>query len=232
MTGMAAGDPAEGDWWVVKINAEWHSKHRMPEKPTLDQRVEWHFQHARHCGCRPLHGQILEEMKKRYLGTHREFWVYFNRDDHRALGLWAADCAEHVLHYFEDLYPLDTRPREAIRTLREWADTGIFGMPVIRGASLGAHAAAREVREGDDAARFAARAAGQAVATAHVPTHGLGPAIYAIKAVAAANPAQKGAAMHEERDWQLRRLPPNLREWVESELNKRQRAIPPTGHRP
>jgi hypothetical protein len=43
-------------------------------------------------------------------------------------------------------------------------------MPVIRGASLAAHSAAREVNQEDVAARFAARAAGQAVATAHVPT--------------------------------------------------------------
>ena len=34
--------------------------------------------------------------------------------DHRALALWAADCAERVLPYFEELYPGDDRPRKAI----------------------------------------------------------------------------------------------------------------------
>ena len=34
------------------INAEWHRAHRMPEDPTLEQRLEWHHEHARHCDCR------------------------------------------------------------------------------------------------------------------------------------------------------------------------------------
>ncbi|NMB56559.1 hypothetical protein GYA19_01305 [Candidatus Beckwithbacteria bacterium] len=48
-----------------KINAKWHLSHKMPKNPTLDQRVEWHVQHAKHCFCRPLGGKILEEIKKR-----------------------------------------------------------------------------------------------------------------------------------------------------------------------
>jgi hypothetical protein len=209
----------------VKINAEWHSKHKMPENPTLDQRVKWHLEHARHCSCRRLEGKILEEIKKRYLGTHQEFWIFFNRDDHKNLALWAADCAEHVLPLFEGKYPQDSRPRNAIRTLREWVNTGEFSMPVIRGASLAAHAAAREIKEGDSAARFAARAAGQAVATAHVPTHALGSALYAIKAVAAAHPADVQAAVAQEREWQYQQLPEKLREWVVSELKQKQRGF-------
>ena len=34
--------------------------------------------------------------------------------DHHLLALWAADCAEHVLHYFERARPGDERPRRAI----------------------------------------------------------------------------------------------------------------------
>ncbi len=208
-------------------NAEWHLKNRMPKNPTLDQRVKWHIKHARNCSCSSLDEDILKELKKRYINTHQEFWIFFNRNDHKALALWAADCAEHLLPFFEEDYPEDTRPREAIRTLRAWVITGKFSMPVIRGASLAAHAAAREVREGDNAARFAARAAGQAVATAHVPTHALGAALYAIKVVAATNPKDIIAAIDEERDWQLRRLPANLREWVESEIKQKQQAFLP-----
>lgn len=47
------------------INAEWHKKNKMPKNPSLDQRVEWYVKHAKHCQCRPLHGSILEEIKKR-----------------------------------------------------------------------------------------------------------------------------------------------------------------------
>jgi hypothetical protein len=79
-------------------------------------------------------------------------------------------------------------------------------MAVIRKASLASHAAAREVGE-DSPARSAARAAGQAVATAHVPTHSIGGSIYALQAIhRAANPADADAAVAKERDWQYQHL--------------------------
>jgi hypothetical protein len=59
----------------------------------------------------------------------------------------------------------DDRPRKAIEACRLWADTGVFKMADIGGASLAAHAAARGAKE-NDAAFFAAHAAGQSVATA------------------------------------------------------------------
>ena len=40
--------------------------------------------------------------------------------DHHLLALWAADCAEHVLHFFEELRPNDKRPRRAIELARAW----------------------------------------------------------------------------------------------------------------
>jgi hypothetical protein len=126
--------------------------------------------------------------------------------DHKTSALWAIDCTERVLPYFEGKYPEDRRPRNAIETLQIWINTGVFKMAVIRKASLASHAAAREVGE-DNAARSAARAAGQAVATAHVPTHSIGAAIYALQAVyRAANPFDADAVVAKERDWQYRHL--------------------------
>ena len=209
-----------------KINAEWHAKHKMPQNPTTDQRTKWHIEHARHCGCRPISGKILLEVEKRYLNTHQEFWIYFTREDHAALAHWAAECAEHVLPYFEKQYPQDGRPRQAIQVLQEWINSGKFSMAVIRGASLAAHAAAREVKNGNLAASFAARATGQAVATAHVPTHAMGSALYAIKAVALAHQADMQTAASEEREWQLHRLPERLRNWVLTQLGKNERLLP------
>jgi hypothetical protein len=134
--------------------------------------------------------------------------------DHRTLAIWAVDCAGRVLHYFEEKYPEDPRPRNALETCRAWINTGVFKMAVIRGASLAAHAAARDA--GEDSAdcpaeqsveRSAARAAGHAVATAHVPTHSIGAANYALQAVyRAAGSADPGAAVAVERDWQYRHL--------------------------
>jgi hypothetical protein len=200
-------------------NVAWHSKHKMPDNPTLDQRAKWYIEHARNCLCTPIRG-IPEEVKQRYMGTHQEFWLFYNRNDHKALALWAADCAERVLPLFEDSYPQDTRPRDAIRTLREWVRTGKFSMPVIRKASLSAHAAAKEVQANDKAASLAAHAAGQAVGTAHVVTHAFGSALYTVKAVAATNLADPKTAIAEERDWQTSRLPEYLRAWVDSHMEQ------------
>ena len=145
--------------------------------------------------------------------------------EHKALALWAAECAEHVLPFFEEAHPANRRPLEATEVLRTWIRTGLFKMAVIRTASLAAHAAAREAGE-DSPARYAARAAGQAVATAHVPAHALGAALYAQKAVAAASPLDGRAAAAKEREWQLSRLPGDLREWVDSGLKQKERLLP------
>src|SRR5688572_30874341 len=40
--------------------------------------------------------------------------------DHQLLALWAATCAEHVLHLFESTQPSDLRPRQAIAQARAW----------------------------------------------------------------------------------------------------------------
>jgi hypothetical protein len=128
------------------------------------------------------------------------------KTDQKTLALWAIECAERVMPYFEEKYPEDQRACQAIKTLKTWIDTGEFKMAVIRKASLDSHSAARDVGE-DSPARSAARAAGQAVAIAHVPTHAYGPAIYGQQAVhRAAEPADANAAAAKERDWQYLRL--------------------------
>ena len=137
----------------------------------------------------------------------------YSREDQRSLATWAADCAERVLPFFEKAYPKDDRPRKAIEACRTWVRTGAFKMAVVRGASLTAHAAAREAK-GNDAACFAARAAGQAVATAHVPQHAFGSAYYALRAIAAADSAHADVKVAKEHNWQARHIPKNLRQEV------------------
>ena len=207
-------------------NTEWHLKHKLPKNPTLDQRVKWHMEHARRCPCPSKDEDIMEELKKRYLGKHQDFWIFYTINDQKALGLWAAECAEHLLPYFEEKYPEDTRPQDAIKTLWEWVHTGKFSMPVIRGASLAAHAAAKKVHKKDKAAKFAAHAAGQAVATAHVPTHAMGPVLYSIQLVAALSPTDVKAAVAREREWQTQHLLENLWPWVDSWVEKTQPLLP------
>ena len=136
-------------------------------------------------------------------------------DRHRQLAIWAADCAERVLALFEESHPLDDRPRHAIETARVWA-AGEVSVGVARTAAVAAHAAARDAP--DVAAREAARAAGHAVATAHMADHSLGPAWYAVRAVRASAGVE---AAERERAWQLEHLPPSIRELVLSTLKTR-----------
>ena len=139
------------------------------------------------------------------LAKHKgEFLELVAKTDQKTLAMWAIDCAERVLPYFEEKFPEDPRPRQAIEILQEWIHTGVFKMAVIRKASLSSHAAARDVGE-DSPARSAARAAGQAVATAHVPTHSIGAAIYALQAIHRASDLSD-AAIAKERDWQIQHL--------------------------
>src|SRR5918993_2547638 len=131
--------------------------------------------------------------------------------DHRLLALWAATCAEHVLHLFESVQPSDPRPRQAIEQTRAWT-RGEITMSQARAAAGFANAAARELR---GAARHAAYAAGQAAAVAHVAAHELGAAAYAIKAARAAAPDGEGESIgRRECRWQREQLPDAIRELV------------------
>ena len=105
-------------------------------------------------------------------------------DDHHLLAVWAADCAQHVLHHFEQARPGDDRPRRAIELGRAWA-RGRDHVGEARTAAGHANAAARDL---SGAARHAAYAAGQAAAVGHVAAHELGAAAYAIRAARAASP--------------------------------------------
>lgn len=131
--------------------------------------------------------------------------------DHRLLALWAATCAEHVLHLFESARPHDPRPRAAIEHVRAWS-RGEVKMMQARAAGGHAMAAARELR---GAPRHAAFAAGQAAVVAHVAAHELGAAAYAIKAACAAAPdGDVEAVRRRECEWQRAQLPEPIRELV------------------
>src|SRR4051794_15033972 len=123
---------------------------------------------------------------------------------HHLLALWAADCAEHVLHHFERATHDDHRPRAAIAAARGWVRGELRMMDAKRAAGA-SNAAAREV---SGAAKLAALAAGQAAVVAHVAAHDLGAAAYAIRAARdAAPPHEADAVAWDECRWQRDRLP-------------------------
>lgn len=72
--------------------------------------------------------------------------------DHHLLAIWAADCAEHVLHHFEQVRPGDDRPRRA---------RGGAGTRAGRGGQAGVPLAARTVAGCDPRAGAGRPAAAQ-----------------------------------------------------------------------
>jgi hypothetical protein len=144
---------------------------------------------------------------RRFVAAHRGGPL--SKESHRLLARWAAACAERVLPLFAADHQ-DDRPLRAIEVAISWSD-GSATVGQAQKAAVAAHAAARAAP--NPAAVAAARAAGHAAATAHAADHCLGPALYAVKAVAAAGRDPGG-----EREWQLAQLPPDLRELVVSAL--------------
>ncbi|HET7339549.1 MAG TPA: hypothetical protein VFK22_08370 [Candidatus Dormibacteraeota bacterium] len=153
---------------------------------------------------------ILPKERDRRLVTIRRGGTLTD-SDHQLLALWAASCAEHVLHLFEAVEPDDPRPRQAIECARAWA-RGEIKMSEARASAGHANAAARDLT---GAPRHAAHAAGQAAAVAHVAAHDLGAAAYAIKAARAAAAKGEGERAGQlECRWQRAQLPEPIRELV------------------
>lgn len=140
--------------------------------------------------------------------------------EHRLLAVWAVDCAQHVLHLFEQTQPRDDRPRRAIEQARAWA-RGEISIAQARTAAFAAHSAAREAF---GAPKEAARSAAHAVAVAHVAAHELGAAAYAIRAARAATPEdEREKAGRLECQWQHAQLPIEIRKLVLDDQRLRNR---------
>ncbi len=134
----------------------------------------------------------------------------------RAIGGWAADCAERALSVFETRAGSDSRPRAAIEGIREFAGGG-KRTARLRSLAVEANAAAREV--GDPAAAAAARAAGFAAASAYThpladvqqTKHIVGPAAYATLALELDHTGDPRIGDGEVR-WAIEHAPSEVRE--------------------
>ncbi len=142
---------------------------------------------------------------RRFVAVHRGGPL--DKQYHIFLARWAADCAEGVLYLFTRSSS-DDRPARALEIARAWANGEIKTGAAMK-ASLAAHAAARETT--NKSAIAAARAAGQAVATAHFADHSMGALLYALKALEAA-----GYESDSVLQSQLMKLPAHLVEPVTS----------------
>lgn len=134
----------------------------------------------------------------------------------RAIGGWAANCAERALSVYERYADSDTRPRAAIEGIRGFAGGG-KRTARLRSLACMANAAAREVA--DPAAAAAARAAGFAAASAythpladvHQTKHIVGPAAYAALALELDHGGDPSIGDGEVR-WAIEHAPVEVRE--------------------
>jgi hypothetical protein len=134
----------------------------------------------------------------------------------RAIGSWAADCAERALPVYEAQAVADARPRAAIEGIRVFAGGG-KRTARLRTLALEAFSAAREA--GDPAAAAAARAAGLAASSAYThpladvqqTKHIVGPAAYAALALELNHPGDPNLADGAAR-WAIEHAPPEVRQ--------------------
>lgn len=47
------------------MNKAWHEQHKMPKGASIGQRVAWHQEHQKHCGCRPIPASLLPLLRAR-----------------------------------------------------------------------------------------------------------------------------------------------------------------------
>lgn len=125
------------------------------------------------------------------------------REDHRALMDWAVACATHVLPFASE--PLHGTALHALETAKDWESGKVTTGEAIE-AARAVHAVAKTTV--DPVMKLVYRCIGQAVSTAHMADHCLGPAWYGRKIVLLV-----GGDAAQERSWQLQRLaqlPPHL----------------------
>jgi hypothetical protein len=51
------------------MNAQWHQRHPMPARPSVDERIAWHLEHAEHCGCRKIPPKLARLIAQRRRAT-------------------------------------------------------------------------------------------------------------------------------------------------------------------
>ena len=130
----------------------------------------------------------------------------------KEIRLYAADCAEHVLHIYEKKYPKNLAPRAAILAARDYSN-GKISKEKLRAAyaaaDVAADAAAGYAADAAYAASYAASyAVDAAAAYAADDAAACAAAGYAADAAAddAVDAAAAGAAKQKEIEWQKEKL--------------------------
>ena len=116
--------------------------------------------------------QVLFSKKSEYL---QDLTLLFQAQNHRTMALWAFDFASETIAELEKKYPRETRPREALEAVQDWA-AGKVKMRFAQKKILSCHAFAKEINCKEDIAMC--HAVGQACAVVHTAGHAIGYPIY------------------------------------------------------
>ncbi len=46
------------------MNKTWHDQNKIPKNASLEERIRWHTEHAKHCDCRPIPKNLLPKIKE------------------------------------------------------------------------------------------------------------------------------------------------------------------------
>jgi hypothetical protein len=121
--------------------------------------------------------QILFSKNSAYLADLAEL---IGKQTHRAMALWAFELADEAVDVLLEIYPNETRPKEALLMSKAWAQ-GKVKMPAAQRAILNSHAFAKEITSPHDIALC--HAIGQACGTVHAPGHAIGFPMYELTAI-------------------------------------------------
>jgi len=136
-------------------------------------------------------------------GTHQIRLVSeYTRWNKRTQRLFTCDCVEHVLRLFEKEYPNDTRPRNAIKTSRRFAN-GCATKKELEKAAQTAYAA--HINNATASATVKAIAYATDTACANYTAEAAAYAAYAA-AYATTRPTRAAKDFDRERKWQTRQL--------------------------
>ena len=137
------------------------------------------------------------------LGIYDAIWSLRAVQGHdREMRLFACDCAESVLHIFEDRHPDDNRPRNAIEVARSHANGEATTIELEEARAAAWDAASAAWAAASDAASAASRAA--AIAASEAAIAAAGTAMGAARAVWAASDAARDSEREKQRDFLLK----------------------------
>lgn len=121
--------------------------------------------------------QVLFSKSSEYM---QDLIKLFEIQNHRVMALWAFDFASESIAKFEEKYPEEKRPREALEKAKDWA-SGKIKMHLAQRKILDCHAVTKEMENKEDIA--ICHSIGQVCAVVHTARHAIGYALYDLTAL-------------------------------------------------